>query len=225
MKGARIQIYGNNADPLPAEVEWASIAYENEFAVREELTGELLAPLPDLCLEIHTRAYYAHLMPKGVPKAVYFCNFPEGYYHNEAILDLYDVIFYDNILGENYSRFHSKCRFLPPWLPDRFLQGSGEFGACGHKEMVGIAREGIDCTAWDLQSLEAVLMKYRCLKGSWFLGEPDPVGVPAFLGICLKADRVYVDSSSSFMYWAEEVGTGVFREKDSGFEIVEEPKD
>ncbi|RLC12273.1 MAG: hypothetical protein DRH43_02055 [Deltaproteobacteria bacterium] len=225
MKNIKIQIYGNIADSLPDGVTWASIAYEDEFAVRERLTGKLLEDSPDLCLEIHTRPYYAYLMRKEVPKAVYFCNFPGGYFHNEALLDLYDFVFYDNIIGENYSRFHSNCCFLPHWMPDAFLSGTGMQGKRNSNELLGVVTNAACSKTWEFKEVQAILMKYKSLNGSWFLGEPGTHGVPIFLGVCFKADSVYVASDSSFFDLGREIGTGVFVRDKHPFKIVDEQKD
>jgi len=225
MKDIRIQIFGKINDSLPEGLTWCSAAYEDKFAFREKLTGYLLEGVPDLYLEIHTRPYYAHLMNRNAPKAVYFCNFPGGYFHNEAILDLYDFVFYNNIIGENYSRFHSNCHFLPQWMPDAFLSGSDSYGDNESNEFLGAKTDVAWCNTWSFNDVMAILMRYETLNGKWFLGEPGPGGDAVFLGVCFKADFVYVDSDSSFANLGRDIGAGSFIMEGNSFVIVDEPKE
>ncbi len=225
MKVVNIQLYGKVVDSLPCGINWAALCYENEFAVQEKLKGKMLKVAPDLLLEIHTRPYYAHLMQKDVPKAVYFCNFPGGYYHNEAVLDLYDFVFFDDILGDNYSRFHANCHFLPPWMPDAFLYGSGSYGKKTDVHLVGTGANIFPAKKWERQQIQAIVMKNESLKGSWFLDNSGRVDVRQFLGICFKADSIYVSCDSPFVDLGREVGAGVFLNKSQSFEIMEPQKE
>ncbi len=225
MKNCNIQVYGQVEDSFPEGVTWASVAFEDQFGVNEELKGDWLEVVPDLCLEIHTRPYYAHLMPEGVPKAVIFRNFPDGYFHNEAILDLYDYVFYDDILGENYSRFHSGCHFLPPWMPDGFLLGEGEYREGDGTVVLGADADPTTGRSWSFEDLKITLRGYNSLGGRWFLGYSGYKELPLSFAVCFKADNVYVRNQSPFHRLGREIGAGLFTDRNDSLEIIQEQKD
>ena len=224
MKKRAIQFYGIVKDSVPGTIQCEKIRYENELGFQERFYGQYLTESPDLCIEIHTRPFYAHMMPKDVPRAIYFCNLPGGYYHNEALLDLYDFVFYDNILGENYKRYHPECRLLHPWMPDAFKEGIDVSCNVRGDHFLGIPKNQNGVKTTELVQAFEKVRKCHTLEGRWFLGDCDSKRFPVFLGVCFKADEVYVGANSNMRELFRGIGTGLFVFHKDGVEILEEPR-
>ncbi len=186
---------------LAGDGRFAVLRLADPFGLHDDLAGERLAD-PDLHLELHTREYYARFMPPGAPRAVWFLNLPGGYFHNEALLDHYDFVFYTHLLGVNYRRWHSSCRFAPPFLPEAWTRGQGQAGDPGREYVPGL----------DLgrEDLAGILASSERLRGR-YLGCPQEVlDLPFVYGLCLKADEVLVDAASPLNEACRACGAGLY---------------
>ena len=194
-----IFVYGKiPRDRIPEHFSYESIYYENEDGREEVFIGKFSNNVPDLLLEIHHRPYYAHLFPKGIPNAIYFLNFPDGFYHNEALLDLYDYVFVLSPLGRIYSSRHPHVYWLPPWMPDKYLEGEGDFGSLNRKYWIGETPPSPDYTKISLNELDRYLELHRILHGDWFIERQESTEWGTMMGLLYKAETVFFENCSYF---------------------------
>ncbi len=196
----------SGSEGFPA-VEAAALALADPFGLRDCLAGERMAD-PDLHLELHAREYYARFMPPGAAKAVWFLNLPGGYFHNEALLDHYDFVFTSHPLGRNYSRFHPRCRFLPPFLPGAWTGGHGQAGTPGQRYAPGLD-PGRD-------ALAGMLADRARLRGTYAGNPREWADLPFVYGLCLKADEVLADAASPLADACRDAGAGLHAPGDPG---------
>lgn len=205
MSGPRVQFHGRVDEDLSGPWTHGSLALADPFGLRDDMEG-IRVDRPDLHLELHTREYYARWMTGDAPRAVWFLNLPGGYFHNEALLDHYDLVFFSHPLGLNYRRHHPRCHFIPPWLPRAWTGGRGEAHEPGRLYLGGR----------DLGQAEAEeLAASRALLRGRYAGAPTmPWHMPLLYALALKGAEVLAERGCPMAGACLEAGAGLYEPGD-----------